>query len=123
MERYIFDEKTGLRYELIGDYYYPCLTAPKPLCVGVWGSRRHRYLREHQKVLYAGMLLTNKLNTHLEEIDKNANEMFEGLVKQLAAIEGVTEELKQQDQMTWVARMNSIHNRVNEIVLKELIYI
>lgn len=122
MEKFICDEQNGLRYELIGDYYYACLVAPEPAHVGIWGMRRHKYLREHQKVLYTGMLLTGKLNAHLEEIDHSAEEMFIQLVKQLAAIEGVSEVLKVTDQMQWVSKMNSIHRRVKEIVYQELIY-
>ena len=122
MEKYIYDEKTGLHYELIGDYYYPCLAAPEPAHVGVWGMWRHKYLREHQKVLYTGMLLTGKLNAHLEELDRSAEEMFSQLVKQLSALEGVTESLKAASQMGWVSKMNSIHNRATEIVFQELIY-
>lgn len=122
MEKYIYSEKTGLHYELISDYYYPCLTAPEPPCIGIWGMRRLQYLREHKKILYQTLFYTEKLNAHLEEIDRSAEEMFEQLVKQLSAIEGVTEALKAVDQMAWVSMMNSIHNRAAEIVYQELIY-
>lgn len=99
MEKYIYDEQKNLHYELIGDYYYPCLIAPESPSVSIWGMCRHKYLRKNQKVHYTGMLLTGKLNAHLEEIDQSANEMFEEIVNQLAAIEDVTEELKLRDQM------------------------
>lgn len=122
MEKYIYNEKNGLHYELIGDYYYPCLTAPEPPHIGTWGMRRLQYLKEHKKILYQTLFYTEKLKAHLEEVDQNAEEMFELLVKQLSAIEGVTEHLKATDQMAWVARMNNIHNRAKEIVHQELIY-
>ena len=122
MEKYIYNEKNGLHYELIGDYYYPCLTAPESPCIGIWGMRRLQYLKEHKKILYQTLFYTEKLKAHLEEVDQNAEEMFELLVKQLSAIEGVTEALKATDQMAWVARMNNIHHRASEIVYQELIY-
>lgn len=122
MEKYIYNEKNGLHYELIGDYYYPCLTVPEPPCIGIWGMRRLQYLKEHKKILYQTLFYTEKLKAHLEEVDQNAEEMFELLVKQLSAIEGVTEALKATDQMAWVARMNNIHHRATEIVQQELIY-
>lgn len=112
-----------IEYIPYGDYYVPKVKAPESPNVGIWGQRRHKYLREHKKVLYTGMLLTGKLNAHLEEIDSVAKEMFSQLVKQLSALEEVTESLKAADQMGWVAKMNNIHNRANEIVYQELIYI
>lgn len=111
-----------IEYIPYGDYFVPNVKAPESPNVGVWGMRRHKYLREHQKVLYTGMLLAGKLNAHLEEIDHSAEEMFASLVKQLSSLEGVTEALKEVDQIGWVAKMNSIHNRANEIVYQELIY-
>ena len=122
MEKYIYDEKNGLHYELIGDYYYPCLTAPELPSVGIWGVRRHKYLREHQKVLYTGMLLTGRLNAHLEEIDRSANEMFDMLVAQLKMRDSITEELKATDQLEWVQKMNVIRHEASEIIMRELIY-
>ena len=115
-------EKLGGTYKQVGEYLLPDVEAPESPNVGIWGQRRHKYLREHQKVLYTGMLLTGKLNAHLEEIDHSAEEMFTLLIKQLSSLEGVTEALKVADQMEWVAKMNSIHNRANEIVYQELIY-
>lgn len=122
MEKYIYNEKNGLHYELIGDYYYPCLTAPEPIQLGVWGMRRSQHLKEHKKILYLNMLTTNTLNAHLKEIDQQAEEMFFQLVNQLKASEGITEQLKAENQMAWVARMNNIHHRATEIVQQELIY-
>lgn len=122
MEKYIYNKDNGLYYKLIGDYYYPCLTVPESPCIGIWGMRRLLYLKEHKKILYQTLFYTEKLKAHLEEIDHSAEEMFASLVKQLSSLEGVTEALKVADQMEWVAKMNSIHNRANEIVYQELIY-
>ena len=123
MEKYIYNEQTGLHYELVGDYYYPCLTLPEPPCIGIWGQRRLQYLRTSKRVLYTTMLMGDTLKAHLEEVDKSAEEMFDQLTVQLKAQEGVTEELKANNQLAWVQRMNSIRNRVAEIVYKELIYV
>ena len=122
MKKYIYNEKNGLHYELIGDYYYPCLTAPESPCIGIWGMRRLQYLKEHKKILYQTLFYTEKLKAHLEEVDSSAEDMFNLLVKQLSALEGVTEALKAADQMAWVSKMNGIRNRATEIVHQELIY-
>ena len=122
MEKYIYDEKNGLHYELVGDYYLPCLTAPEPVQIGVWGMRRSQYLKEHKKILYLNMLTTDTLNAHLKEIDQQAEEMFFQLVNQLKASEGITEQLKAENQMAWVQRMNNIHQRSQEIVNEHLIF-
>lgn len=122
MEKYIYNEQNGLHYELVGDYYYPCLAAPEPVQISIWGMRRYKYLRAHKKVLCINLLTTGKLNKHLEKDNHSVEEMLDRLVKQLMTIEGVTERLKQQDQMTWVARINNIYTRAKEIVLQELIY-
>ena len=87
MEKYIYNKQTGLYYELVGDYYYPCLTLPEPPCIGIWGMRRLQYLKEQNKVLYQTLLLTDKLKVHLEEVDSCAEEMFTTLVKQISACE------------------------------------
>lgn len=113
MEKYITDERTGLKYELVGDYY---LIAgddepnedQKP--IGIWGQRHLSYLKNHRKVLYANLLTSGKLNDYLADIDRQAEKMFEQLVKQMAAAEGVTGQLKAADQMEWVRQMNSIRN-------------
>ena len=123
MEKYIYNEQTGLHYELVGDYYYPCLTLPEPPCIGIWGQRRLQYLRTNQRVLYTTMLMGDTLKAHLEEVDKSAEEMFDQLTMQLKAQEGVNEELKANNQMECVQRMNNIRNHAAEIVYKELIYI
>ena len=123
MEKYIYDKKNGLHYNLVGDYYLPCLEAPKAPQIGVWGCRRRTYLREHNKALYAAMLLSGELDTHLEAIDRTAEQMFDRLMRQYAVVEGVTAELKAADQLEWVQRMNNIRSRTSEIVNTELIYL
>lgn len=122
MEKYIYDEKNGLHYKLVGDYYLTCLEAPEAPQVGVWGHRRKTYLREHNKALYTAMLLSGELDAHLEAIDRTAEQMFDRLMRQYAALEGLSEELKSTSQLEWVKRMNSIHNRAAEFVCKEFIY-
>lgn len=110
-----------ITYTLVGDYYRPNLIAPESPKIGRWGMLRFNYLRKHRESLYTIMLMENTLNSHLEEIDRQAQEMEQQIISQLAQQEGVTEQLKAEKQMEWVARMNSIRNRVDEIVLSELI--
>ena len=104
-----------------GDYLIPDLVAPESLHIGIWGERRRRFLRTVKRPIYTGMLFSGALNAHLEEIDRTAEEMFDRLMTQMAEREGVTEQLKAEDQMTWVQRMNSIRYRAEEIVQKDLI--
>ena len=111
-----------ITYTLVGDYYLPNLTAPESPKVGRWGMLRFNYLRKHREALYTIMLMENTLNHHLEEIDRQAQETEQQLISQLAQQEGITEQLKAENQMEWVARTNSIRNRADEIVLNELIY-
>ena len=124
MEKYITNERTGLKYELVGDYYLvvgddePEEDQP----IGVWGQRHLRYLKEHHRVLYANLLTSGELNAYLADIDRQAEELFLRLVKQMADAEGITETLKASDQMEWVRQMNSIRNRSMEIVNAELIF-
>ena len=124
MEKVIYDEKNGLWYELQGDYYIPCLKLPEEeqQPIGVWGQRHLRYIKQNRKVLYLNLLTSGRLNGHLADIDKQAEEMFSLLIKQMAECEGVTEKLKADNQMEWVGRMNNIRNRATEIVNKDLIY-
>ena len=124
MEKVIYDEKNSLWYELQGDYYIPCLKLPEEEQhpIGVWGQRHLRYIRQHRKVLYINLLTSGKLNGYLVDIDKQAEEMFSRLVKQMAEREGVTETLKAENQMEWVGRMNNIRSRATEIVNNDLIY-
>ena len=111
-----------LTYHDENGYLIPDLIAPDSPAVGVWGMRRLAYLRQHRRPIYSGMLMTGTLNTHLEEIDRAADEMTELLMKQMAEREGVTEQLKAEDQMAWVQAMNNIRDRAMEIVKNELIY-
>ena len=124
MEKQIYDEKNGLWYELHGDYYLPCLTVPpeKQRPVGIWGQRHLRYLRQRKKVLYTELQITGKLNGYLADLDEQAEELFTRLVEQMAARECITEQLKAQDQMLWVQRMNNIRDRAIEVVNNDLIY-
>ena len=122
MEQFIFDERNGLWYELCGDYYVPCLETPESPRVGKFGRLRSTFLREHRGAIYTGMLFSGKLNAHLEEIDRQANEMLDRLIEQYAAAEQITEERKANDQLAWVQVMNGIRSRAEEVVLSELIY-
>ena len=124
MEKTIYDENNGLWYELQGDYYIPWLTVPaeeeKP--IGIWGQRHLRYIKKERKALYTELLTSGRLNAYLADINEQATEQLLLLIKQMAEREGVTEQLKAQDQMLWVQRMNSIRDRAMEIVNHDLIY-
>ena len=124
MDKVIYDEKNGLWYELQGDYYIPCLKLPEEeqQPIGVWGQRHLRYIKQNRKALYLNLLTSGKLNGYLAALDKQAEEMFSQLVKQMAEREGVTEQLKADNQMEWVARMNNIRSRATEIVNHDIIY-
>ena len=124
MENRIYDEKNGLWYERQGDYYLPCLKLPeqesKP--IGIWGQRHLRYIKQHKRVFYANLLTSCKLNSYLADVDEQAENLFNRLVKDLTEKENVTETLKAENQMLWVQRMNNIRNRATEIVNADLIY-
>jgi len=124
MEKYIYDKNNGLWYELQGDYYIPCLVLDKEenQPIGMWGRKHLWYIKEHRPVLHTALLLSGKLNSHLSEIDQRETEMFNRLVKELAEKEGITEQLKAQDQMAWVGAMNNIRNAAEEIVNAEVIF-
>lgn len=111
-----------LTYHWEGDYLIPDLEPPEAPKIGKYGRMRRKYLRSHHRGIFDGMLLEGRLNAHLEEIDRQANEMMERLTTQMAQREGITEELKAADQMEWVRRMNNIRSRAEEIVNSELIY-
>lgn len=112
MEKYITDERTGLKYELAGDYYLVASDdEQKERPIGVWGHRHHTYLRNTNRVLLSGLMLSGKLNDYLADIDKQADEMFSQLVNELAEQDGITEALKALDQMKWVRRMNAVRAR------------
>ena len=124
MEKQIYDENNGLWYELHGDYYLPCLIVPpeEQRPIGVWGQRHLRYLRQHRKSLYTGLLLDGKLDGYLADLNEQAEDMFFRLVKELSEKEGITETLKAADQMEWVRRMNAVRETATEIVNNDLIY-
>ena len=122
MQRFITDERIGIRYELIGDYYYPCLTVEESSPLSKYGRLRKRYLREHKRVLYYTLLTSGKLYEHLAEIDTSACAMAEYLIKEMAKRQGVTEQLKATDMMKWVEMMNNIRACVDEIVLNDIVY-
>ena len=113
-----------ITYTRQGDYNLPNLTLPEQddREIGIWGQRRSRYLKEHHKVLYYNLLTKCKLHDHLADINEEATEMYDKLVKQLADKEGVTERLKAENQMLWIRRMNNIRNRATEIVNQSIIY-
>ena len=124
MEKRIYNEQTGISYTLQGNYYLPDLALleqeDKP--IGLWGQRHLKYIKQHRKILYINLLTSGKLNEHLADIDKQAEDMFFRLVKQMAEREGVTEQLKVDNQIEWVARMNNIRSRATEIVNSDIIY-
>ena len=125
MEKHIYNKQTGISYTLQGDYYLPDLALPDKdeQSIGIWGQRHLRYIKQHHKVFYTNLLTSGKLNGYLADIDKQAENMFSRLVKQMAEREGVTEQLKVENQMEWVGRMNNIRNRVIETVNSDLIYV
>ena len=124
MDKYIYDKSNGLWYELQGDYYIPCLTLPeeenKP--IGLWGQRHKTYLNEHRKAIYTTMLMEGKLNSYLADIDRQAQERLETLTEQMKQAQGITEQLKTENALEWVGRMNNIRACAMEIVNNEIIY-
>ena len=122
MDKYIYDENNGLWYERCGDYYLPCLTLPEQKSVGKWGQKYRIYLRNHKREVYNVFQSDGTLDDHVAEIDCQAGEMFERLVKQIAIWQGITEQLKANDQMGWVSAMNHVRSIAEEAVLNDLIY-
>ena len=124
MEKHIYDEKNGLSYTLYGDYYLPdlVLNEEEPI-YGKYGMLRKQFLKEHRSAKYQYLLLTGQLTEHLNQIDQEAREQVEMLMEQMAEKQGVTEELKAQDQMEWVRLMNNIKASAEEIVMREIIYV
>ena len=120
METSLF-ERMGGTYHREGDYFLPDLLPPESISVGIWGQRRKHYLKTQREPIYTALLLSGKLESHLSEVDAQAEAMFFQLVKQLAEQEGITEQLKAEDQMEWVRQMNSVRNRAEEIIYNELI--
>ena len=122
MDKYIYNESNDLWYERCGDYYLPCLALDKGKPVGIWGERYRRYLKEHRRSIYDELLLNGTLDDHVAEIDRQAEEMFDRMIKQIAVKRGITEHLKCEDQTAWVSAMNQIRGISKEVVLTELIY-
>lgn len=124
MEKYVTDERTGLKYELIGDYYLIAgEDEPEQEPIGIWGQRHLRYLKKCHRVRYANLLTRGDLNAYLADIDLQAEKLFLRLVKQMADTESITETLKASDQMEWVGRMNNIRNTAMELVNAEMIFV
>ena len=122
MEKYIYDENNGLWYEQCGDYYLLCLTLPEQKSVGKWGQKYRAYLRNHKREDHNAFQSNGTLDEHVAEIDQQAMELFERLVEQIAARQGITERLKADDQMAWISAMNHVRSIAEEIVLNDLIY-
>ena len=126
MKKHIIDENNGISYTLHGDYYLPDFILPpendnRP--IGMWGRMHKQYLMEHRKALFTHLAMGNELHTYLADIDEQAFEMFDRIVKDMKKSEGVTEQLKAENQMAWVGAMENIRNRAMEIVKNELIYV
>ena len=124
MKKHIYDESNGLWYELIGDYYIPVLTlsSEEQRPIGKWGRMHRDYLKEQRPILFNDLILSGQLWSYLADLNEQAQNRFELIIEQMKAAEGVTERMKQHDQMAWVGAMNSIRNRAEEIVLREMIY-
>ena len=125
MDKYIYDERNGLWYELQGDYYIPCLTLPtekehKP--IGLWGQRHKQYLKEHRHIVYTTMLIDGTLNRYLADINQQAEQMFHRLIEEMVQKQGVTEQLKAEQPMEWIGLMNNIRACADEIVLNDIVY-
>ena len=124
MDKCIFDESNGLWYELQGDYYIPCLilSEEETQPIGLWGQRHKQYLKEHRHIVYTTMLIEGTLNRYLADINQQAEQMFHRLIDEMAQKQGVTEQLKAENQMEWVQQMNACKAQAEEIVKFELIY-
>ena len=122
MKKYIYEETNGLWYERRGEYYFPCLTTEEAPPFGVWGQRHMRFLKQNRRTLYLELKTSGRLNAYLADVDREAETMLDQLMTQMAEREGITEELKAQDQMTWVQRVNNIRARAEEIIHQELIH-
>lgn len=122
MKKYITDERTGLKYELVGDYYFIAGDdEPEERHIGIWGQRHLRYLKQHRQIVYADLLTSSKLNSYLADLNEQAEDMFFRLVRELSEKEGITETLKADNQMEWVQRMNAVKTTAYELVSNELI--
>ena len=124
MKKHIYDESTGLWYELIGDYYIPVLnlSSEEQRPIGKWGRMHRDYLEQHHPIRFNDLILSGQLWTYLADLNEQAQERLSLIVEQLKTAEGVAEDLKETDLMAWVGAMNSIRNRAEEIILHEMIY-
>lgn len=122
MEKSFFEQTSGT-YRQEGDYLLPNLVPPESVAVGIWGQRRRHYLKTLREPIYTALLLNGKLDSHLSEIDTQAEAMFFQLVEQLANQEGITERVKAENQIEWIQQMNSVRDRAEEIIYNELIYV
>ena len=124
MDKYIYDDKNGLWYELQGDYYIPCLILPaeKEQPIGLWGQRHLRYLEEYRRATYITLFTSGRLNNYLADIDRQAQERMERLTEQMKRVQGITEQLKAENALEWTQRMNNIRACAKEIVEKEIIF-
>ena len=124
LEPLIHDPENGLDYILVGDYYIPLIQVPEEIRdLGFYGSLRRNYLKDYKKVLYSQLMLTGKLWTYLADLNEICVERRDQMMDQLIETEGVTEELKGRNQMEWIRRVNNIRNRVDEVILNELVYV
>lgn len=126
MDKYIYNNSNGLSYELQGDYYIPCLVLPaekEERHIGVWGHRHLRYIREHKKVFYTDLVISGKPQSYIADVEEQAQELFDRLMKQCSEHEGITEKLKAENQMEWVGRMNALRSAVTETVNTEVIFV
>ena len=121
MEKSLFEQMGGT-YKQVGDYLLPDVELPQEKPIGVWGTRHYHHLRKTKRILFSQLTISGKMNDYLADIDKQAEEMFSQLVKQLAEKDGITEALKATDQMEWVRRMNAVREQAMEMVNSELIY-
>ena len=124
MDKYIYDDKNGLWYELQGDYYIPCLILPaeKEQPIGLWGQRHLRYLKEYRRATYITLFTSGRLNNYLADIDRQAQERMERLTEQMKRVQGITEQLKAENALEWTQRMNNIRACAREIVDTEMVY-
>ena len=124
MDKYIYDDKNGLWYELQGDYYIPCLILPaeKEQPIGLWGQRHLRYLKEYRRATYITLFTSGRLNNYLADIDRQAQERFERLIEGMKQAQGITERLKEENALEWTGRLNNIRACAMEIVNEEIIY-
>jgi hypothetical protein len=123
MKKYITDEKNGLDYTLVNGVYLPNLISTETNYeIGIWGKRYYDYIKEHRPAFCTSLMVQCKLKSHLHEVDVRVKEMYDALIKQLAEKQGVTEQLKADNQMLWVQKVNNIANQVRELVYIEMIY-